>query len=113
MRATIKRNISTFKFDSGQMGLTFKNLMSQSGVNGGFHRFVLRINGLKKNNIMCKFKFGVSKELFGFEDPRCFSDTDNGFSFFSIGQTRNGSNSSGLLYHPGKKPFGRVTSIYY
>ena len=84
----------------------FMDLITNTQIYGGIHRFCLRISGFKPNNLFSKFKFGVSKIPSKRENLKCFSDFDSGFSFFSIGQTRNGSDSSGIPYKPGTNNLG-------
>lgn len=82
------------------------DLVSSSQIYGGIHRFCLRLSGFKPKSSISKFKFGVSKILSRRENLKCFSDFDSGYSFFSISQTRNGSDSSGLPYNPGQTTLG-------
>ena len=84
----------------------FMDLITGSQIYGGIHRFCLRISGFKPGNSCSRFKFGVSKVVSKKEKFKCFSDFDSGYSFFSIGQIRNGSESSGLPYVPGQNNLG-------
>ena len=86
----------------------YLDLITGSQIYGGIHRFCLRISGFKAKNSLSRFKFGVSKIVSKKEKFKCFSDFDSGYSFFSTGQTRNGSSSSGLPYIPGQNNLGRV-----
>jgi hypothetical protein len=86
----------------------FMDLISGSQIYGGIHRFCLRISGYKAGNALSRFKFGVSKTLSRKEKMKCFSDFETGYSFISMGQTRNGSNESGLPYVPGQNNLGKV-----
>ena len=101
--------VSVFKPDKISRNYSpFMDLITGNKIIGGIHRFCLRITGLAKKNILSKFKFGVSKCGPKGVSMKCFSDFNSGYSFFSIGQTRNGSNNSGLPYKPGFNDIGRL-----
>ena len=91
----------------------FMDLITNTQIYGGIHRFCLRISGFKPNDTLSKFKFGVSKTLSQKDKFKCFSDFDTGYSFFSICQTRNGSDSSGIPYKPGTHTLGNIKNIYF
>lgn len=91
----------------------FIDLIAPTQIYGGIHRFCLRISGLKAGNTFSKFKYGVSKVLSQQKKFKCFSDFDTGYSFYSIGQTRNGSDSSGLPYIPGLNNIGNYIALLF
>lgn len=83
----------------------YMDIFSDNKIYGGIHRFCLRIRGISSNDKFCKFKFGVSCNKTDENSVECFSDLDLGFAFYSVGQTRNGSNNSGFMYSPGFTSF--------
>lgn len=84
------------------------DITTKNKIYGGIHRFCLRIKGVKHKNKFSDFKFGISTQPSDQKDSKSFSDYDTGFSFYSIGQTRNGSSDSGMLYQPGSAKIGNI-----
>lgn len=71
----------------------FKTAVSSVGFLGGFGKVKFRLK-----NPSFHFKIGVTSTLDFDPDQAAFCDLETGFAFYSIGQTRNGSHVSGLLY---------------
>ena len=63
------------------------------GFLGGFGKVKFRVK-----NPSFHFKIGVTTTLDFDPDQASFCDLETGFAFYSIGQTRNVSHVSGLLY---------------
>lgn len=70
----------------------FQTVLSKVGLLGGIHRFEFT-TGKAQHPV----KVGATKDDTVPKDT-AFSDFENGFAFFTVGQSRNDSNASGLLY---------------
>lgn len=69
----------------------FYSAISKTALMGGIHHIKFKIVNSRSH-----FKVGISKS-FNFDvEAQSFSDTEDGFGFYSIGQTRQGSCFSGM-----------------
>ena len=71
----------------------FHTIVSKVGIIGGLHRFEMDIG-----KSAFPLKIGVTKDPNTPSYREAFCDYESGFGIFTIGQTRNDSNASGLLF---------------
>lgn len=97
------KNIEPYIFTNKYISLIdsekkFYTIISKIGIIGGYHEIETSFTQAS----FVKIGFTTRKTV---ESGECFSDYDDGFAYFNIGQLRNGSNLHGNLYGP--KVFNR------
>lgn len=80
-------------FTSTSMDNNFHTIVSKVGLMGGIHRFDMEIP--KSTHPM---KIGITKDPNTPSKAHAFCDDVSGFAIYTIGQTRNNSNGSGMLF---------------
>ena len=71
----------------------FNTVLSSVGIVGGIHKFKIKYEG-NNNDI----KLGVTKDIENKHLDTAFCNDKNGYAYYTLGQTRNGSARSGLLF---------------
>lgn len=87
-----KTGESSFELNDKTSSL-FHTIINKVALRGGVHKFAVNMDNGK-----FPLKIGITKKKDNEHLDKAFCDYDEGFAFYTLGQTRNGSNASGLLY---------------